>query len=347
MTPILKFSVFCAFFRCRSTRFAIPSAGERVAGFLSRRRLCRLFGLLFLASLSWPAMAWNAAGHRLIASIAWQQLDPLSRSAIGRLLRQHPDYALWQARGRGDDDELNAFVESSTWADDIRQDPRFYSSGETPTPTLAGFPDMQRRRHWHYVDWPIPASRVSTGLRSSDGVLDRQLAALIDTLGQRRASTAERVYALPWLIHLVGDAHQPLHAASRFSADGVGDRGGNELAIENPFVAPPDSASNLHHYWDSLPGAPWLRGEHLARKAETLLSRYPFVDRTGTPTDWLRESWRIAEREAYPPDSDAAVPVISAAFDARSREIAGQRLVQAGQRLATLLRRLFGDGGRR
>ena len=53
--------------------------------------MCRLFGLLFLASLSWPAMAWNAAGHRLIASIAWQQLDPLSRSAIGRLLRQHPD----------------------------------------------------------------------------------------------------------------------------------------------------------------------------------------------------------------------------------------------------------------
>lgn len=306
-----------------------------------RRQWC---WLLLLLPWSWPANAWNAAGHRLIASIAWRQLDPPSRAAIGQLLRQHPDYAQWQSRGRGDDSEQIAFVEASTWPDDIRQDPRFYSHGEPPTPTLAGYPDMERRRHWHYVNWPIPAGGKH---RPSDGILDRQLPALIDTLGQRGTSTAERVYALPWLIHLVGDAHQPLHAASRYSADGVGDRGGNELAIDNPFAAPPDAASNLHRYWDNLPGPPWWRGESLALKAEALARRYPPPGgRDESPAKWLLESWRIADRQAYPP-TGAAVPTISATFDARSRDIADQRIAQAGHRLAALLRRLFDDSGRR
>ncbi len=116
----------------------------------------RLPFLLLLLTLSSPVLAWNAAGHRLVAHIAWQQLDSPSRAAVGKLLRQHPDFHRWQSQGQEDDEDLNAFVEASTWPDDIRHDARFYSAGETPTPTLPGFPDMERRRHWHYVDRPLP-----------------------------------------------------------------------------------------------------------------------------------------------------------------------------------------------
>lgn len=345
----------------------------------SRKLLC----LLFLLALSFPSVAWNAAGHRLIAQIAWQRLDESSRAAIGKLLHRHPDYQHWQTQGLEDDKYLNAFVEASTWPDDIRKDARFYSAGEAPTPTLAGFPDMERRRHWHYVDRPIPsAGRYPP----SDGTLDVQLAALLDTLSRRHTPTVERVYALPWLIHLVGDAHQPLHVASRYSVDGRGDRGGNELTIDNPFATAHDPADNLHRYWDGLPGAPWLRGERLMQRAEALMQRYPpnghDMDQPGStptqpfpphprllshpekagedellrarcgtawpgsPSQWLLESWRIAERDAYPP-GNAAVPTISAEFDARSKEIARQRIVLAGYRLAGLLQCLLRSSGLR
>ncbi len=339
----------------------------------------RLPSLLLLLTLSSPVLAWNAAGHRLVARIAWQQLDSPSRAAVGKLLRQHPDFHRWQSQGQEDDEDLNAFVEASTWPDDIRHDARFYSAGETSTPTLPGFPDMERRRHWHYVDRPLPSGSQA---RPSDGLLDKQLLTLIDALGQRRAPLAAQVYALPWLIHLVGDAHQPLHTASRYTSDGRSDRGGNEVPIDNPFTTAHDPADNLHRYWDGLPGVPWLRGERLAQRAEALQQRYPLridgrgqssvtsaqpslphsqssrveggalpserlnVDLPGSPAQWLHESWRIAAREAYP-SGDAKVPTISADFDSRSKEIARQRIVLAGYRLAALLQRLLRDSGRR
>ncbi|HPP46140.1 MAG TPA: S1/P1 nuclease [Accumulibacter sp.] len=302
---------------------------------------CSLFLLIF----SWPVFAWNAAGHRLIARIAWQQLDGPSRAATGKLLRQHPDYPHWQTQGQEDDQDLNAFVEASTWPDDIRHDARFYSVGETPTPTLPGFPDMERRRHWHYVDRPIPPDSRS---QPSDGVLDKQLLALIDAVGWRGTPLAKRAYALPWLIHLVGDAHQPLHAASRYAKDGRSDRGGNEVTIDNPFATAHEPADNLHRYWDGLSGAPWLRGESLAQRADALIRRYPLGQNLISipATQWLHESWRIAERDAYPP-GNAKVPTISTEFDTRSKEIANQRIVLAGCRLADLLRRLLRDSGLR
>jgi hypothetical protein len=115
-----------------------------------------------------PALAWNAAGHRISAMIAWESMDAGTKSAVGQLLRQHPDYERWQARAHGGDPELTAFLEASTWPDDIRKDRRFYTAGrEEPTATLPGFPDMERRLHWHYVDRPVnPAP--APGLRPAE-----------------------------------------------------------------------------------------------------------------------------------------------------------------------------------
>jgi hypothetical protein len=107
-----------------------------------------------------PALAWNAAGHRISAMIAWESMDAGTKSAVGQLLRQHPDYERWQARAHGGDPELTAFLEASTWPDDIRKDRRFYTAGrEEPTATLPGFPDMERRLRWHYVDRPVNSRR--------------------------------------------------------------------------------------------------------------------------------------------------------------------------------------------
>ncbi len=310
-----------------------------------KRRLAFL-RLAVLLLMTPPALAWNAAGHRLSAMIAWQRLDGETRSAVAAILRQHPDFSRWQARGKGADPDLTAFLEASTWPDDIRKDKRFYTAGsEQPTPTLAGFPDMERRLGWHYVDRPLPAGRR---MPASAGVLDRQLAVLADTLSDPRASAVERSYALPWLIHLVGDAHQPLHTASRYgpdAADRQGDSGGNALKVFNPWQERYQT-TNLHRYWDDLPGPPWLRGSKLDSAARSLTILYPAPGASTSPQQWIDESWQLAGIAAYPP-SDDAVPTISAAFHANALDIARRRVTYAGYRLADQLQLLLKGASRR
>ncbi|MBL8413287.1 MAG: S1/P1 nuclease [Propionivibrio sp.] len=294
--------------------------------------------------LPWPALAWNAAGHRLVASIAWEQLDRQTRIEVSNLLREHPDYARWLKRaGNGDADRV-AFIEASTWPDDIRQDQRFYSAGvDEPTPTLPGFPDMERRRNWHYVNRPLDDTHQNHARNHAhsdpvSGLLDQQLVALAKILGSPGSPVSERSYALPWLIHLSGDAHQPLHTSIRLDAEGKWDRLGNGISVINPFN-PRKNSTTLHAFWDDLPGSPWLRGERLDAVSQALSARYSCPP-PSTSAQWIDESWRLARNSAYPPGEDN-VPTISTEFFDKVKEIANRRIAQAGCRLADLLRELL------
>lgn len=286
-----------------------------------------LSALLLVFLLPLPAAAWNSAGHRLIAAIAWDQLDNQTRCGVKELLRQHPDYARWSKINAPDGLARSVFIEASTWADELRQDKRFYSPGEEePTPTLPGFPDMQRHRDWHYVN----RSLDDPNRPAASGLLEQQLPALANIIGSPARSATERSYALPWLIHLTGDAHQPLHVVQG---------GGGDLTIIDPFN-PRKSITTLHAYWDDLPGPPWLRGTRLNKASRALVARYPKPE-PSTPTQWLEESWQIAKDKAYPPDVEN-VPTISEAFFEETQEIANRRISEAGYRLAELLRNLLG-----
>ena len=294
---------------------------------------------LMSAWLAQPALAWNAAGHRLSARIAWQQLDPDTRQKIARLLAQHPDHQRWIARAKGGSPESAAFIEASTWPDDIKKDARFYDAGqEEPTLALPEFPDRQRHRDWHYINRPLgqPAKEPR-----SFGQLEQRLGVLASQVGDAKAEDRQRAYALPWLIHLVADAHQPLHVVSRYDAQGRGDEGGNRLSIEHPFH-PRRSSMSLHAYWDDLPGPPWLRGEPLERLAASLAAACPPPPPPGGMPVWLQESWAIAKSSAYPAGDDP-VPTLSAEFDQRAHAIARQRIAESGYRLAELLKRLLGE----
>ena len=297
-----------------------------VAG--GRRWSCwRLCFFLLLAS---PAWAWNGAGHRLVAAIAWDRLDDHRRAELSRLLQAHPDYARWIKRAKGTDVDRTAFIESSTWPDDIRKDARFYDADrEQATSPVPGFPDMERRRDWHFVNRPLDGGHQ--GQKAIYGQIDQQLVALASVLGARDTAHSEQAYALPWLIHLVGDAHQPLHAAAEPSVAGVR----KPPSIINPFN-PRKPASTLHAFWDDLPGPPWLRGEDLDAASAALIARYP-PPLPSTPRQWIDESWLIAKDKAYPTDVDKT-PTISAEFMEQSREIANRRVAEAGYRLADLLR---------
>lgn len=272
---------------------------------------------LFLASPS--ALAWNAAGHRLVALIAWEQLSPASREYLAAALHRHPDHGRWEEKS-GSGRASDIFAEAATWPDDIRDDRRFYDEArEAPTPPLAGLHDTARHRDWHYVDFDRNGNVQA-------GQLDRR----IDELSrQLPAASSERLaWELPWLAHLVADLHQPLHVGQH------DDHGGNDVEIENPFSrrAP---FTTLHAWWDDLPGPPWLRGKRLHDSAARLLERHPSPP-MGSASQWRDESRALLDL-AYPDTAGSLLPIISADFRERSREIAEQRIVAAGYRLGWLL----------
>jgi hypothetical protein len=299
---------------------------------------CLLIAGLLLASS--PAAAWNTAGHRLTAAIAWRQMDSATRERLGELLAQHPDYLLWLKRSISLEPAYAAFLEASTWPDDIKRDKRFHNTDETPTPLLPGFSDMGRHRNWHHVDH-APGHSPAKGKGS--GELDTRLAKLMQGVGDGPRSDhgnkeSQRAVALAWLIHLVGDAHQPLHVVSRYDEDGHSDEGGNALWIDNPFH-PRRSSMTLHAYWDDLPGPPWLRGERLESAASALLREGKSTS-PGTIRQWIGESQSLAKSAAYD-GLEGEVPTITAEYHERATKTARERLALAGRRLGLLLERLL------
>ena len=279
----------------------------------------RHFITLTFLLLATSAQAWNAAGHRLVAAIAWQQMTPATRDVAIAILRQHPDHELWSARAKGENPAA-IFAEAATWPDDIRSDPRFFDeTRDAATPPIPGLSDTARHKRWHYVDFDEQGWR-------KNGEADRQIENLSAWLA--RGSGEQAAYALPWLLHLVADIHQPLHVGH------AEDDGGTEFEIENPFNARLPFSS-LHAYWDDLPGPPWLRAQRLEKLVQGLLADYP-APPAGNVALWRNESHHLLG-EAYPTAEGSLLPIITEDFHRRARRIANRRLVEAGYRLGWLL----------
>lgn len=266
-----------------------------------------------------PALAWNGAGHRIVAVIAWQQLSPMTQERVTGLLAAHPDYPRWLEKA-GNQGAAAVFAEASTWADSIRHDDRYHDSGRgEPTPPLAGRFDSRRHRHWHYID------QAADG-RPTRGELDRQIVRLSRLIGN--ASEDEQTYALPWLMHLVADVHQPLHVGRS------DDEGGTRVTIENPYNRR-QPFTTLHAYWDDLPGPSSLRGRRLQREAGRLLAanRPPGQG----DVDLWREESRQLHAIAYPQQAGSLLPVVDETFHRQAKATTERRLAEAGYRLGRLL----------
>lgn len=177
-----------------------------------------------------PAFAWGDQGHEVIALIAQSYLEPGVRRQVNALLS-------------ADTDTLTAhdIASEATWADKYR------GSNEDGA--------RERTREWHFVDIeidgpdldqacfghpkPPPGVRASKG-PAHDCVVDK-IEEFSAELASPNTSPEERIVALKFLLHFVGDVHQPLHAADKH------DRGGNDDRVS----APGFKAGNLHHFWDT------------------------------------------------------------------------------------------------
>ncbi len=283
---------------------------------------------LALVNVAVPAGAWNDAGHRAIAAMAYARLTPQARARVDVLIARHPDYESIFLNGAPTDPTERAkyaFSVAATWPDLIRGDPRFWDDGNpnaAPKPTLPGFPDMRQHRNWHYVD--LPFSPDGTALK--DAPVPNALTALEQLLAgiaKPLDDPAEPTSLLPWILHLVGDLHQPLHCVSRFlHSDPDGDAGGNRA-----WITPPPS--RLHAYWDGLP-APSEVGT---------ADPDDVVDKT--PREWAEEGLAIARESVYSfgnAEGSREQPVsLPPGYRERAEKIARERMTLAGERLAAVL----------
>jgi len=296
--------------------------------------MLRAVALLLL--LTTPAHAFNALGHKVIADIAWQQLDDASRGRIVKTLRRHPrfdsDFAQKMPADVAETDRW-IFQHAATWPDLIR------GQREYDHPT------------WHYVNFPyyIDGQPAPPGLNLSalyptrldmDKCNVAQAVKHCQATLKGDASPGGKALAYCWLFHLVGDLHQPLHSTAlvceRFPN---GDRGGNSI--------PTVQGRNLHALWDNLLGRQH-RPNDVKREVAELRQRPTHwkVDPTGGVEAWIQESHELAKAFVYSAEILEAVkrpgelpPIhLPRAYLEKAGDHARARVVAAGLRLASLLK---------
>jgi nuclease S1 len=256
-----------------------------------------LLALPLLSLLVSPVvLAWSANGHRTIALLAQERLSPAARAEVDRLLAAEPAPTL---------------AGVSTWADELR-DTDQAKSELTST--------------WHYMNFPrgdcsyVPPRDCPDG-KCVIAAINRQFLILSDPA----RPDAERTDALKFLVHFVGDVHQPMHAGF---AD---DRGGNDYQVSYQ-----GKGTNLHATWDRLiMNTRKLEPADYARllDAQPALPRDPTRSSDRPAVDWALESCRISHGPGIYPTNH----LMTDEYLLAHRPIEELRLRQAGQRLADML----------
>jgi hypothetical protein len=271
--------------------------------FISR---CAAISLLMMTIATSQSWAWGREGHRLTALVAEHYLTPETRAAVAELLGKE------------------TLADVAPWADDYR----------TSHPETAP---------WHFVDIPraeakfdrlrdCPVSSTDPKSPWRDCITDRILY-FEGRLGDTSLSPQDRAIALKFLVHLIGDIHQPLHAVGD-------DRGGNNIGVT--FLGSNACGTykcSLHGVWDES----MIEHRNLNEKkyTEKLLddikaNHWERMD-GGEPTTWANISHRYA-RDAYAPNG----AMLDRAYVEEESKVVDAELALGGLRLARVLNRILG-----
>uniref|UniRef100_UPI0035CBF596 S1/P1 nuclease n=1 Tax=uncultured Sphingomonas sp. TaxID=158754 RepID=UPI0035CBF596 len=218
-----------------------------------------------------PASAYWEYGHQTIAQIADANVRPRTRLAI-RALLAHADLLGTPECKAGN------ISDAAVWADCIK-----------PLKGADGKARFGYAYTWHFQDVSICRPFDLVGPCKDGNCVSAQITRDVAVLKNKRTSLHDRVQALAFLIHFVGDLHQPLHAGEK------DDQGGNKvLATYGAYSA---ARLNLHSIWDGY------LAERAITSGPSLVRRYPAAVRAqvaaGDVTDWSRESWQVAHDVTY------------------------------------------------
>lgn len=292
-----------------------------------RRALRSIAALALVASLPlWPtgALAWSARGHAMVGDLAAKLLTPSAALAVAELLTG-------DLGADGKPSGRTTLGQVASWPDELRATPEQRATGV-----------------YHYDDIPIcgvpDRAKYCADGQCATAWFGRQLAILKDRSQPRQA----RNEALKWIVHLVGDLHQPLHASDH------DDKGGNDVKItflgkraDDPVDGRTQSPYNLHTAWDRL--IPYRQFD-AEGGYDRFLAAVPSADtqrawRVGDIDAWAAESFVVARDFIYPalPTTSVCGKPITAVgdlgpeYDTPAGVIAAMQLRKAGVRLAKVL----------
>jgi S1/P1 Nuclease len=305
-------------------------------------QLCLVLGMVVSA----PAFAWNDCGHMTVAYVAYQQLKPATRDRVNALLKLNPKYGNWSARvdqevpgASAGDKDLMIFMIAATWADAIKRDPAYIKDGSqggnrpdgSPDPGKnTGYDDLLMHKYWHFIDAPFTADGTPLPAIPTPNAQER--IALFRTVLGSSSPDELKSFDLTWLLHLVGDVHQPLHASTRVSeTDPEGDAGGNLVKLDC-------AKCELHFYWDDLLGTSSALIT-VVKAARKLPRAQAGLAAKSDEKDWIAESFMEAQQTVYaPPIAAGDGPfTLTAQYKKNAEKLAKQRVALAGARLANLL----------
>lgn len=306
-----------------------------------------LFGWAFFVlagSAGAPAaQAWGCKGHQTVALIAEKQLTPEAKQMVQALLAGNPiDPALKRYCGNAVRD---AMADSSTWPDDIRS--------------------QAKNGPWHYIDIPRGAKRAPlSDFCGKDGCVTKAIEDELAILKNKNGDPAKRAEALRYIIHFVGDLHQPLHAVTN------DDEGGNCVPVNylrrKARQQDQGYSPNLHALWDTAIPERDMEGADPAEYAETLgeifAAQIESWQKAGIHIeDWAWESHEYGESTVYgeltpkiaiePPmevrscadDNNIGDRLLrqhitaGAAYQEKAGPVVEERIAKAGARLAMIL----------
>ena len=264
----------------------------------NKARFCTAVVLLVVSMMPDPALAWGRIGHRVAARMAQDRLTLAALAAVRGILG--PGVSL---------------ADASTWADGQRE--------------------IEESYRWHFVNVPISADRYDSRYCSPKGCVVSKIEDFRRILQDPKAERTQKQQALKFLIHLIGDLHQPLHVGDN------NDQGGNLLQVQ--FFG---MGSNLHRLWDSRVIESHTKNEKVWLWDFDFVANPKMVSEwsKGTPADWATESLRIA-REAYcVPGSDKRIRSGARLGDEYYRfalPVIRTQLAKAGIRIAFVLNAIF------
>ncbi len=278
-------------------------------------RLTSLCLCLLLQSVLTPvAQAWDATSHRLSAYVAWDAMLPAERDRVMHTLEKHP---------RFEQDFLEQMPANVMVGDEqTRQRWLFGQAAVWPDLARAFNGDELTRYHranWHWIDgaWirgSLLQGNVYVGAdilpsihgeaqgeithERDAGNIVQALEFNLSVLENQASNETARAVALCWVLHLIGDIHQPLHSGALISSGLFprGDRGGNGI---------PTRLGSLHSTWDeALRNQPF---DDTLRRMESTLQITPLAEVSLRIDDWLQESRQIMQEFVYPDEVKAAV----------------------------------------
>jgi hypothetical protein len=274
--------------------------------------------LILAVVISSPVYAWNHTGHMVVAQIAYHRLSNKAKAEVDRLL------------ATGTEPKTATFVTAGCWPDDLKE----YG--------------IRTYDEWHYTNRPLLTPGTSPPVVPNCPDVVWAIHQCTRVLRNQQAPDAEKARMLRFLIHFVGDIHQPLHCVSRYtSVNGkpVGDRGGNDFTIVGV------SSDNLHSYWDSGLGLLSTvkrplnaNGRKKIKKlAQEAVKSFPpnSVPEWSKPdlAIWVSEGVRVAEQVCYKGITESKPP--SPTYRKIGRETVKRCLALAGYRLAHLLNTIY------